>query len=178
MKKILRFILSLLVAFLFCGAINTTGVVFAEEVQQETGEDSAATINKNELKMTLIDLNINGDSTLIQQNGINVLIDAGGVLGSSDYIYNKIKDLETQRKIESIDKTYFEILEKNNEDFMAEKIKKQKESYCQPGKACCRQRSQCKQQRRQQVSSKAKHADFLVQDQPLAKGSRMAAITF
>ena len=29
---------------------------------------------------------------------------------------NKIKDLETQKKIESIDKTYFEILEKNNED--------------------------------------------------------------
>ncbi len=29
---------------------------------------------------------------------------------------NKIKELETQKKIESIDKTYFEILEKNNED--------------------------------------------------------------
>ncbi|MBO7178852.1 MAG: GHKL domain-containing protein [Clostridia bacterium] len=29
---------------------------------------------------------------------------------------NKIKDFETQKKIESIDKTYFEILEKNNED--------------------------------------------------------------
>lgn len=29
---------------------------------------------------------------------------------------NKIKDLETQKKIENIDKTYFEILEKNNED--------------------------------------------------------------
>lgn len=29
---------------------------------------------------------------------------------------NKIKDLETQKKIENIDKIYFEILEKNNED--------------------------------------------------------------
>ena len=95
MKKLLRLILSLIMAFLFCGALNTTGVVFAVEVQQETEENTESSINENELKMTLIDLNINGDSTLIQYNGINILIDAGGVLASSDYIYNKIKDLDT-----------------------------------------------------------------------------------
>ena len=95
MKKLLRLILSLIMVFLFCGALNTTGVVFAVEVQQETEENTESSINENELKMTLINLNKNGDSTLIQYNGINILIDAGGVLGSSDYIYNKIKDLDT-----------------------------------------------------------------------------------
>ena len=76
----------LFVVFIIFGSVDTK-VSFAETKEEEVQVS-------NELKMTLINLDANGDSTLIQYKDINILIDAGGLKRSGEKIYNKIKDLK------------------------------------------------------------------------------------
>ena len=78
MKKIFKFLMLLFVVFIIFGSVDTK-VSFAETKEEEVQVS-------NELKMTLINLDANGDSTLIQYKDINILIDAGGLKRSGEKI--------------------------------------------------------------------------------------------